>query len=83
MPTRSIWGSRPNWISIPELTGPITVTAKTRYSQKEAEATLYPEENGWVRAEFKDPQRAVTAGQAMVFYDGEKVVGGATIEMSK
>ena len=81
--THTVWGSRPNWISIPELTGPLTVTAKTRYSQKEAEAALYPEENGWVRAEFKEPQRAVTAGQAMVFYHGDKVVGGATIEKTK
>ncbi len=59
--------------------GPLRVTAKTRYSQKEAEATVYP--NGkTVRVEFDTPQRAITAGQAVVFYHGESVLGGATIE---
>ena len=55
------------------------VTAKTRYSQKEAAATITPLENGNVLLEFDTPQRAMTAGQAAVFYDGEIVVGGGKI----
>ena len=77
--TRTLTAERVNWISIPELTEPMAVTAKTRYSQREAEAVLYPLPGGAVRAEFREPQRAVTAGQAAVFYDGEAVVGGGII----
>ncbi|WP_295585979.1 tRNA 2-thiouridine(34) synthase MnmA [uncultured Oscillibacter sp.] len=77
--TRTLTAERMNWISVPELTEPMAVTAKTRYSQREAEAVLYPLPGGKVRAEFREPQRAVTAGQAAVFYDGEAVVGGGII----
>ncbi|WP_455581824.1 tRNA 2-thiouridine(34) synthase MnmA [Dysosmobacter sp.] len=77
--TRELTAERLNWISIPELTAPMAVTAKTRYSQREAEAVLEPLPGGRVRAVFEEPQRAVTAGQAAVFYDGETVVGGGII----
>ena len=78
--TRELIADRVNWISIPELTAPLTVTAKTRYSQSEATAILEPLPNGQVRVLFDEPQRAVTAGQAVVFYHGEIVVGGGTIQ---
>ncbi|MEG0780934.1 MAG: tRNA 2-thiouridine(34) synthase MnmA [Oscillospiraceae bacterium] len=68
-----------NWISIPALTAPLTVTAKTRYSQKEAEAVVEPLDGDGVLVRFAEPQRAITPGQAVVFYDGESVVGGGTI----
>lgn len=77
--TDTLTAERVNLISLPALTGPIQVTAKTRYSQKEAEAIVEPLEGGRVRVTFAQPQRAVTAGQAVVFYDGEAVVGGGTI----
>ena len=70
---------RVNWIAIEALTEPITVTAKTRYSQKEAEAVVEPLDNGRVKVTFTDAQRAITTGQAVVFYDGDTVVGGGTI----
>lgn len=76
--TRRIMADRVNWIACDAPPEGLTVTAKTRYSQKEAEATLHLTERG-VLAEFKEPQRAATPGQAMVFYDGEVVVGGGTI----
>ena len=69
-----------NWIAIPALTGPIEVTAKTRYSQREALATAEPLAGGLVRLRFREPQRAVTPGQFAVLYDGENVVGGGVIE---
>ncbi|MDD5938420.1 MAG: tRNA 2-thiouridine(34) synthase MnmA [Clostridiales bacterium] len=68
-----------NWISIPRLEGPLRVRAKTRYRQAEEWATAYPEGPDRVRLEFDRPQRAVTAGQAVVLYDGDTVVGGGTI----
>ena len=63
----------------PALTAPIRVKAKTRSRMVEQPATAYPEENGIVRVEFDEPQRAITPGQAVVLYDGDLVVGGGTI----
>ena len=68
-----------NWFPFPDLSGPMTVTAKIRHSQLELPATVYPEENGYARVEFEAPQRAITPGQAVVLYNGEYVVGGGTI----
>ena len=58
---------------------PLAVTAKTRYSQTEAAGILYPEADGGVRVEFDAPQRAAAAGQSLVCYQGEAVVGGGII----
>ena len=55
------------------------VTAKIRSTAKEAEATIYKMEDGNVKVVFSKPQRAVTKGQAIVFYSGNVVVGGGTI----
>ena len=68
-----------NWYPFPTLTAPMRVTVKTRHSQFEQAATVYPEENGFARVEFDQPQRAVTPGQAVALYDGDMVVGGGTI----
>lgn len=68
-----------NFISIPELTAPMRVQAKTRYRQKADDATLSPNPDGTVTLTFDRPQRAVTRGQAAVFYDGDEVAGGGTI----
>ena len=68
-----------NWISIPALTAPMQVTVKTRYSQTEVSCRIEPMEGGTCRAVFEAPQRAVTAGQSAVFYDGDTVVGGGII----
>ena len=67
------------WFPFPALAEPIRVTAKTRHSQHEQEATVYPEENGSIRLVFDVPQRAVTPGQAVVLYQGDLVIGGGTI----
>lgn len=77
--TGELTAERVNWISIPELTVPMAVTAKTRYSQREAAAIVEPLPGGRIHVIFDEPQRAITAGQAVVLYDGERVVGGGTI----
>lgn len=76
---RELTAKNVNWISIPALTAPIRVTAKTRHSQREAAATVQPLGDGRVKVVFDAPQRAITCGQAVVFYDGDVVVGGGTI----
>ena len=68
-----------NWIAIEYLKEPIRVMAKARSRMIEQPATVYPEEGGFARVEFDEPQRAITPGQAVVLYDGDTVVGGGTI----
>jgi len=68
-----------NWISIKDLDAPLRAGVKTRSRQTEQPAVIRPEDEGRVRVVFDQPQRAVTPGQAAVFYDGDTVVGGGTI----
>lgn len=77
--SRSLTAERMNWIALPGLERPREVTAKTRYSQHEAEALAEPLADGQLRLTFRQPQRAVTPGQAVVLYDGDAVLGGGTI----
>jgi len=69
-----------NWITIDRLEKELNSLVKIRYKGDEASAVIYPLEDNRVRVEFKQPQRAITPGQAAVFYDGDIVVGGGWIE---
>jgi len=69
-----------NYISIQEASEPFEVMARIRYNGALAEAIVTPMEFGKVKVVFKTPQRAVTPGQAVVFYHDDIVVGGGTIE---
>ena len=77
--TRVLTAEDVNLISVPALDAPMRITAKTRYSQHEQPAVLSDLGEGIYQVEFDEPQRAVTSGQAVVFYDGDIVVGGGTI----
>ena len=68
-----------NWIAFDDLTDPVRCTAKTRYSQAEAAATVSPLPGSRAEVVFDAPQRALTAGQSAVFYDGDTVLGGGWI----
>lgn len=68
-----------NLIALERLTEPVEADVKTRYSQQAAAAVLSPLPDGRVEVRFREPQRAVTPGQAAVFYNGETVLGGGTI----
>lgn len=76
----ALTASRVNWISGDTPAAPFRCDAKTRYSQTEAPCTVYPLPESRMRVVFDQPQRAITAGQAVVLYDGEEVLGGGTIE---
>lgn len=76
----SLTASDLNLISIESLNEQMRITAKIRYSAREAAATIIPAGSYRVRVEFETPQRAVTPGQSVVFYDGETVVGGGVID---
>lgn len=68
-----------NLISIAELTEPMEVTVKARYTQAEVPAIISPGAQGSILVRFQEKQRAVTPGQAAVFYQGDVVVGGGKI----
>ncbi len=72
-----------NWISKAEVTGPLSVKARIRYKHREEKAKLEVLESGELRVQFDKPQRAITPGQAVVFYDSEVVVGGGIIEQTQ
>lgn len=69
-----------NYMSIPQLDGPTSAIGKVRYSHSGAPCILEPVEGGLVRCTFEEPQRAMTPGQAAVFYEGDHVMCGGTIE---
>jgi tRNA-specific 2-thiouridylase len=77
--SRDLYANRLNWISIPELTRPIRVSAKVRHRHTPAMATLSRVDENTVHALFDEPQRAITPGQSAVFYQEDEVVGGGWI----
>ena len=68
-----------NWISIPALKEPLRCKANARSRMIEQDATVFPQEDGFARVEFDEPQRAITAGQTVALYDGDTVIAGGTI----
>ena len=72
--------SRLNFISVPGLKESLPLKVKIRYKHKEADAHILPMKVDMVRVLFESPQRAITPGQAVVFYDEETVVGGGIID---
>lgn len=69
-----------NWMAVDGLHGKsMEVTAKIRYSHKGSPCTIREIGEGMVECRFHEPVRAVTPGQAVVFYDGDYVAGGGTI----
>jgi tRNA-specific 2-thiouridylase len=69
-----------NWISGLTPSAPVRASARIRYRHREADATITPLPDGKARVDFVEPQSAITPGQAVVFYDGEKVLGGGWID---
>ncbi len=69
-----------NWIMHPTPKESITVKARIRYRHPEAEATTTPLNNNDVYVKFAEPQMAITPGQAIVFYNGDVVIGGGIIK---
>jgi tRNA-specific 2-thiouridylase len=68
-----------NWVSIEPPSGPIRATVKIRHKHEPVDATVRPIDRTSAQITFATPQRAITPGQGAVFYDGERVLGGAWI----
>lgn len=84
-PEDAIWGteliaSDNNFILFDRLTGPREMEAQVRYNSKPSPALIEPLQEGLVKVTFKYPQRSITPGQAVVYYQGDFLVGGGTIE---
>jgi tRNA-specific 2-thiouridylase len=68
-----------NWVSIKKPIAAMRLKARIRYKHAESSATVTPLEDERAAVQFDRPQRSITPGQAVVFYDGDVVVGGGTI----
>lgn len=77
---RELFVREVNWASIPEPAGPLRAGVRIRYRHTEAPACVTPLAGGRAHVAFETPQRAVTPGQAAVFYDGDACLGGGWIE---
>jgi len=68
-----------NWVAFDEPAEPVRADVKVRYRHEPAAATIFALPNSQARIVFDEPQRAITPGQATIFYDGDEVVGGGWI----
>jgi tRNA-specific 2-thiouridylase len=77
--TKTLRARRVSLIAVEDLAGPMRVTVKIRHRHEPASGTLEKSGDDELLVTFDEPQRAITPGQAAVFYDGEIVVGGGWI----
>lgn len=75
----SLTAEKINWISGMQPQSPFSCTAKFRYRQSDQDVEVFPQGEG-VLVRFAAPQRAVTPGQWVVFYQGEECLGGGPID---
>jgi tRNA-specific 2-thiouridylase len=78
----SLTASDVNWIAGTPPDGPVRATAQIRFRHREAAAEVVPLEGGRARVTFDEPQSAIAPGQAVVFYDADRVIGGGWIDSS-
>ncbi|MCM3669960.1 tRNA 2-thiouridine(34) synthase MnmA [Mesobacillus maritimus] len=76
----SVFAVDVSWVSAEPKLKEFECTAKFRYRQADSPVTVQILEDGNVKVVFKEPIRAVTPGQAVVFYDGDECLGGGTID---
>lgn len=76
---QSLTTSHIHWINHPP-TLPVKLTAKTRYRQADQSCTIHPLDKGIYRVDFDLPQRAITPGQSIVFYQDDICLGGGIIK---
>jgi tRNA-specific 2-thiouridylase len=77
--TKSLTARDINLIPFDSLNGEMQVTAKIRYAHSPQTATIRQTSADEIKVDFNVPQRAITPGQAVVFYNGDVVIGGGTI----
>ncbi len=80
MMSSSLTADQVHWIAPFEPKFPLVCTAETRYRQKDAACSVMLAKDGFLNVEFDLPQRAITPGQSVVFYDEDICLGGAIID---
>jgi tRNA-uridine 2-sulfurtransferase len=78
--SNSLKAVKPSFVSDRPIASTFTSTAKFRYRQPDMGVTVHVMEDETLHVVFDEPQRAITPGQAVVFYDGDVCLGGATID---
>jgi len=81
--SKELYADDLNLISEEYLSGPLRCKARIRYRHREQPATVTQLDTKTIRVIFDEPQRAVTGGQAVVLYEGDTVIGGATIRIGE
>jgi tRNA-uridine 2-sulfurtransferase len=76
----ALTASQVNWISGETPSAAVRASARIRYRHREAPATITPLDGEKALVVFDEPQTAITPGQAVVFYDGDQVLGGGWID---
>lgn len=77
--SKTLYANRLNFMSIADLEGKKEVMAKIRYNHAGSPCVIQKVSDDVIKCEFQEEQRAITPGQAVVFYDGDYVLGGGTI----
>ncbi len=76
----ALMASQVSWTAGTPAATAFECTAKTRYRQPDQQCRVVVDDSGVLNVSFDQPQRAVTPGQSIVFYDGEECLGGAVID---
>ena len=77
--SRTLYAGAVNLIPFDRIEGPLRCRARVRYRHREQPATVTQIGDDVIRVDFDEPQRAVTAGQSVVLYEGDMVLGGGVI----
>ncbi|CAM3363740.1 tRNA 2-thiouridine(34) synthase MnmA [Marinicrinis lubricantis] len=80
--SHGLYASDVCWLQEKAPEEPFKCTAKFRYRQPDQSVTVIPREDGTVEVVYDQPQKAVTPGQAVVFYNGEECLGAGTIDQT-
>ena len=76
---KELYANNLNFMAIEDIKEPLVCEAKIRYAHKKALCRLEKIEEDVVKVTFENPQRAITPGQSVVFYDGDFILGGGII----
>ena len=78
--SHNLTASEINWITPPDFSAPLRLSARIRYAHKPAPALIDTIDDNRIHLTFYEPQRAITRGQSVVFYDGDYLIGGGIID---
>jgi tRNA-specific 2-thiouridylase len=75
-----LWASKVTFISDKNIDADLKVKAKIRYNSRESDASVRVLADSWAEINFNEPQKAITPGQPVVFYNDNELIGGGIVE---